>query len=85
MNIYLLELPGQCKYDQYDAIVVAAESEEKARLIFPTPYGHLIPEWWKVKDKIGYWDTPENLKVTLLGTALEGSREGNILSSFIAG
>ena len=37
MNLYLVLRLGQIGYESYESMVVAAESEEAARLIFPMP------------------------------------------------
>lgn len=88
MNIYLLSQEVNNNYDTFDAVVVAAASEEKARLI--TPYKN---HRWQTEDEIrffgpkhGLWaNTPDKVKVRFLGVANEDIEEGVILSSFNAG
>lgn len=70
-------------YDTYDSIVVAAETEEAARLIFPGYWyrtekwdGQRTSEWGAAKDNI----------VEYIGhTDRDGMEEGIICASFNAG
>ena len=72
MNIYLLARTDRWSYDDYDAFVVAAESEDEAKQM-NVGYGSTA------------WATPNNIKATLLGVAAEGISKGEILGSFNAG
>jgi hypothetical protein len=81
MNIYLLSQEDNIDYDTFDSVVVAAESEEKARLIHPDT---LNEDPWE--DNYPSWaDSPDNVRVEFLGVAKEGTKEGIILASFNAG
>ena len=76
MNLYLLEQDENNGWDTFDACIVASRSEQQARLIRPdTGFDDLGTQWVK----------PEDVKVTLLGTALESVEPGIILASFNAG
>lgn len=87
-------------YDTWDALVVAAESEEQAQRTLPNfgRYGWMY-EWHDnrlcivARDRsLGYakardgWATRlENVKVKFLGDAAPGTEVGIILASFNAG
>ena len=71
MNIYLLERTDRWSYDDHDAFVVAAESEEEAKnMQLGSP---------------STWTTPDKIKVTLIGVATPNIEKGKILDSFNAG
>ena len=73
MKLYLLKRTDGWKgYDYYDAAVVAAETEADALTIPPHP----------AASSIGFWTTPDNIKVTLLGEAVIG--RGVVLGSYHA-
>jgi len=75
MNIYLLERTDKWSYDDYDATVVIAENEEDAKKIEITY--HSVIRW--------SWTTPNNIKATLIGTAMPDAKSGVVLKSFNAG
>ena len=82
MNLYLLMQNVTMGYDTYDSVVVAAETEEEARLIHPenwsdNPWNRRYAHSWAI--------SPEDVTVELLGVAVEGIEKGVILSSFNAG
>jgi hypothetical protein len=78
MNLYYLSQDDERGYDTYDSCIVAAETEEEARLIRPG-YG----DWG---ERYGTWARkPEYVKVELIGTAVKGTRAGVVLASFNAG
>ena len=78
MNLYLISQTENDDYDTYDSAVVAAKSEEDARLINPDG-----PEWNR---QFGGWcSTPEAVTVELIGRAKKGTVSGVILASFNAG
>ena len=75
MNLYLLEQDENKYYDTYDSIIVAAVSEEEARVMHPH-YGDKDRELYNVKcGGVIYctqsWASPEGVEVTLLGTSVE--------------
>lgn len=73
MYIWLIERTDLVNYDEYDAIVVAAKTEDAARAIEPE-YG-----WGNRVDL-------ETLTVTRIGTATRGTVAGTvILASYNAG
>lgn len=82
MNLYLLEQDINGGYNTYDSAVVAAESEDEARMIYPSPY---VIDWDGKCDMGGAWCNKEDVKVKLIGYAINESKSGLILSSFNAG
>jgi hypothetical protein len=64
-------------YDTYDSAVVAAETEDEARGIYPG--GSLLS--WVVRD----WTTPENVTVRYIGEAAADVVPGVVIASFNAG
>ena len=78
MNLYILTQNESQGYDTYDSVVVAAETEDSARKINPSKWG-----WDESSD---FWcSSPEKVNVRLIGIAVDGVKEGVILSSFNAG
>lgn len=75
MKLYLISQEENNEYDTYDAAVVAAENEEAAKLIHPSP---------EFKDR-STWVSPKFVQVKYIGEAAEGTKAGVILSSFNAG
>lgn len=82
MNLYYLTQSDERGYDTYDSCVVAAESEEAARLIHPA-YGADYP--WGYSRGSSWARSPERVQVELIGTAVEGTKSGVICASFNAG
>ena len=100
MNLYLLTQTVNNNYDTFDSAVVAAETEEKARLIHPRgdrEYSSLVHDWYREgTGGVRYYDgkhsawAPEwapidKVEVTHLGTAKPGTKKGVICASFNAG
>lgn len=68
-------------YDTYDALIVAAPTEEKAKMILPGEHYR-----WDKKDIDWVWAPhPGKVKARLIGTAAPGTPQGLILASFNAG
>ena len=99
-NLYLVSRPDSDRigYDEYDSMVVAAESEVAARLIHPRSGG----EWRRVGILGGYWvgrdqaedddwadktwAPPATLVVVMIGVAITDIESGTVIcSSFNAG
>lgn len=91
MNLYLLTRTNLVDYDQYDAAVVAAESESAARFTFPDK--NLLVAWneeksaWISKTKGGFpqdhswtWQPPTDIRVELIGVS-NSTTPGVIMSS----
>ena len=87
MALYLYKLTSGSydygRYDCYDSCVVAAESEETARLIYPD--AKKDGSWASDEQAIEQWTTPENVEIELIGTAAFGIQKGVICASFNAG
>ena len=77
MNLYIISQSTNTGYDTYSDAVVAAESSLTARRINPNG------EW--EEDYSSWADSPDQVTVELIGTAIEGTEEGIILASFHAG
>ena len=82
MFLYYVTQDENCGYDTYDSMIVAAKSEEDARLVHPAGYTDL--KAWK--SRYSSWATsPDNVSVVLIGVALEDQKEEVIIASFNAG
>jgi hypothetical protein len=64
MNIYKISQDQVTHLASYEVAIVAAESEEEARLINP--------------DVNAWCDSPDKVKVELLGTAIDSIKSGII-------
>ncbi len=83
MNLYRISQEANDGYDSYDSAIVAAESEDEARLISPCGDHH---EWNSDNHYCGSWvRNPSEVTVELIGTAIDGTKQGVILGSFNAG
>ena len=77
MNIYRISQSQNADYDTFDSAIVAAESEDDARLINPgCDWGTRFSAWCKA---------PSDVTVELIGEALKGTPQGVLLASFNAG
>lgn len=88
MNLYLLRQNTNNDYDTYDSVIVAAENEEEARKIHPSPYQDSVTgiPWYELPIKYSDWAYKlDQVKVTFIGIAKEGTDKGVILASFNAG
>ncbi|AQG98640.1 hypothetical protein A9R05_07435 [Burkholderia sp. KK1] len=78
MNLYLIAQEQMTGYDTFDSAVVAAESEDDARLIHP----YFRDDDWDIT----VWCTgPEHVEVKFLGVADPSIPRGVICASFNAG
>ena len=93
MNLYLLSQESNNDCDTYDSCIVAAETEEEARVIHPSN-SYIYRDWllFSLTDSgeefeaINYsWVNPDKVKVKLIGKATEGTKKWVILSSYNAG
>ena len=75
MNLYFLTRNDDFCYGNFDALVVAAESEADALTIQPQSVG--------TSTSGSGWTRPENLAVRLIGVAAPGVERGVILASYI--
>lgn len=88
MKLWLLSQGDHNGYDTFDSMVVAAETEQEARLIHPTETWVFTKEiqgydYWK--NDFTWASSPESVEVKLIGEAVEGTAKGIILASFNAG
>jgi hypothetical protein len=75
MNIYLITQNVNTGWDTYDAMVVVAETKERAKILTLEDRDDHILTWTKF----------EHLECTLLGKAVKGSEEKIVFQSFNAG
>ena len=96
MKLWLISQDVNNNYDTYDSAVVAAETEEEARVTFPNRWGS-SPTYWtgskwvyslpdgRVYEESGRsWATPDNVSVQFLADGYDGPA-GTVLASFNAG
>jgi len=81
MKLWKLSRKGPTNYGEYDSAVVAAETEEEARMVHPSPFKK---DWDGIVTMYDSWVAPQKVIVEYLG---ETSRDisGVIVSSFNAG
>lgn len=82
MKIWLLEQNVNCGYDTFDACVVLAETEEKAKEITPG-----MTNWTSIESaRVHLWADPEHVIVTCLGEYKGDRRDDPVIcASFNAG
>jgi hypothetical protein len=73
LNLYLLSREDEAGYDQYDALIVAAESVKEAKTILPDVCSE------------DTWINPKDVKAKLIGVATSKTKKGVILASYNAG
>lgn len=79
MKLWLLSQNDRTGYGVYDSMVVTANTEDQARLILPRENRN-----WE--DNNYYWASkPELVTVQLIGTAVRGTKQGVVITSFNAG
>ena len=93
MNIYLVARPS-VTWDQYGTMVVCAESPRAARRIYPTEYAvwddgtrsFVYRTTGAPVTNTAWTNKIRGLRVTLVGTALDGVEAGTVLcASYHAG
>lgn len=96
MKIYYVNRTDETDYDEYDSMVVIAESEDQARCIHPSSETSNLITWdgtfW-IRGGVIYWDKPDyiwqmpwKLDVQLIGLAEpHEDRPRVVLGSFNAG
>lgn len=91
MKLWLLAQTENTGWDTYDSAVVAAETEDAARMTHP--YGNYV---WREKERLwrskgghhwtlNVWATPESVTVKYIGEAAPGTNASVICASFNAG
>lgn len=79
MKLWLISQDENTGYDTYDGAVVAAETEDEARMIIPGG------DTWDDPIRYSWCSTPDKVTVKLIGVAEPGTPAGVVLSSFNAG
>jgi len=83
MNLYLVSRDEPIGYDEFDSMLVAAESEDDARSIHP--YGlEYSGDFWNASNWV-HRESVEGLNVEKIGVADEGIKRKVIIASFNAG
>lgn len=98
MKLWVISQTANDGYDTYDSAVVAAETEDDAKLIHPngglvwgghTDYaGENFTGWGRSGDYCRVssgWTDPESVSARYIGEAAPGTKRGVILGSFNAG
>ena len=81
MKLWLISQTENDNWDTYDSAVVAAETEEEAKMIDPS--GAADIDW---KYKYSSWaSSPDNVACVNIGEAIEGTLKGVVCASFNAG
>ena len=81
MNLYKISQTENDDYDTYDSAVVAAETEDDARMITPD-----AGQWGKDSSHWCNWcSSPELVTVELIGVAKPFTEAGVICASYNAG
>jgi hypothetical protein len=80
MKLWLVMRTDNYGYDDFDSMVVRAESADAARQIHPR--GHFWP-WPDTSARC--WTEAQHLDVEYLGEATEGAQPGVVCASFNAG
>lgn len=78
MKLWRISQTKNGNHDTYDSAVVAAETEEAARMTHPN-----YPEWTGRKE--GTWAAAKHVTVEYLGEAREGHPAGVVCASYNAG
>ena len=98
MKLWLISQSENSGYDTFDSAVVAAETEEEARHIYPSfggwdtgPKRWNGSKWlWHLEDgrvldySSGSWTSPDHVEVQFLADGYDGPA-GTVLGSFNAG
>ena len=85
VNLYLIRQSANNDYDTYDSAIVCARDEDDARSIHPGGYDEVVPLGDSQRDPSGTWTSHNNVKVKLVGVAVEGIERGVLVASSNAG
>ena len=89
MNIYLISQEVNNDWNTYDSAIVAAESVEDAKTLHPDGIGCASKQEVYNSDVTTYfphdWCYRDDVKVELLGVAMQGTKKMVLLASFNAG
>lgn len=81
MKLYKISQDENTDYDTYDSAVVCAETPEDAKRWHPGGDKQVD----EIEQKYSSWTTFNKVKVEEIGEAIEGAKEGVVISSFNAG
>ena len=97
MKLWLISQDVNNGWDTYDSAVVAAETEDEARNIYPDNWDSTNPKKWNGSKWLWYlndgrvlnygshsWTSPDNVHVEFLADGYDGPA-GTVLGSFNAG
>jgi len=85
MKLWLISQTENRDCDTYDSAVVAAETEEQAKLVHPAEGGD-YPSSWREQEVWSTWcKSPDAVTAKLIGEATTGIPKGVVLASFNAG
>lgn len=84
MKLWCVYQRKNLRYDTYDSFVVAAETQDEARLYHPR-HGGLDPDDPRWSEKYGTWCHHRYVSVEYLGEARPGHPPGIVVASFNAG
>lgn len=85
MKIYRISQSVNNYRDTYDAAIVAASSEEAARLTHPCTESRDYLDWMSEEERFAYnWAPVEDVKVEYIGEAEANIKAGVVLASFRA-
>lgn len=84
MKLWRVHQTTNTGYDTYDSFVVAAETEDDARLYHPSG-GRLDPDDPRWSEQYNPWCHHRHVSVEYLGEARHGHPPGIVVASFNAG
>lgn len=90
MNIYCIKAIDIVDYDSYDAHVVIADSERRARELCPKgdesyTFDFRADRTGPWRTEVPFWTDPDSSGCTKIGTADDGEPERVVVSSYNAG
>ncbi len=87
MKLFLISQSERDWYDTFDAVVVAADTEDEAKKIHPySRVDWIDTDPWKDDALLCTWaSSPDNVTAKCIGEAAAGTSAGVILASFNAG
>ena len=86
MKLWKLTQHVHNDYVTYDSAVVAAETEQQARMIHPGRPASMYSEAWSgIEEGWSSWCNADQVDVEYIGEAVEGTEAGIICASYNAG
>lgn len=84
MKLWKISQTVNESYDTYDSAVIAAETEEEARMTHPGFWWQFGKKWDGKEKKYGSWCNASEVTVEYIGEAAPEIKAGVIVSSFNA-